>query len=143
VVVSKESSMNRFGGRFRKTSAALVLAIAALGSGCASKGRTYEPCSGPGDCEPPSGCSEVSVDYGDHRANGALCTIECSETVACPTQPGGEPGACLSFSAGLFTCFQRCTSDDTCPAGYACIDRLPDGAGGEYLLPDAVCLPAR
>ena len=136
--------MDRFISHSGARSALVALALLALGSGCASKGRTYEPCNGPGDCESPAGCSEIVVDYGDVRANGALCTIECSASVACPAQPDdGYPGACVSFSPGLFTCFQRCVTDATCPAGYGCIDRLPDGTGGEYLLPAAVCLPAR
>ncbi len=56
----------------------------------------------------------------------------CHSNSECSHFGGGTGGKCISYEAAGFFCGEECASDDDCPGGYACTERL-DVSGAEVM----------
>ena len=123
-----------------KTSFALLaIALLGLGSvGCRATARpSYDPCERNTDCDEGDSCISIAFPRGDVLAERKMGTRQrCVNDSSCALDARGGAAACLGFTGGLPTCFERCDARADCAENWSC-ESVSPASGGDT----RICVP--
>lgn len=118
-----------------------LLSVALFGLalvGCPASARpSYDPCERNADCESGDACIEIVFPRAGFDAEQSMCTRQnCVTDNDCARDARGGAAACLTFTGGRSTCFERCDARADCAENWSC-ESVSPASGGDT----RICVP--